>query len=152
MLHNITYQGVMEQDFYTITEVAKRLKLHVKTVLLYVRDGRLKAKRIGKQYRVAKSDFDAFAGGQAETTLEPVRRKRHVEVSSIVEIDAIGSAAANRTVTHLLAALKNKPPGDARARLDTIYYEEIARLKLIISGSIETTTHLLNLVPILIGD
>jgi excisionase family DNA binding protein len=143
----------MEQDFYTITEVAKRLKLHVKTVLLYVRDGRLKATRIGKQYRVAKSDFDAFAGGQAaETTLEPVRRKRHVEVSSIVEIDAIGSTAANRTVTHLLAALKNKPPGDARARLDTIYYEEIARLKLIISGSIETTTYLLGLVPILIAE
>lgn len=143
----------MEQDFYTIAEVAKRLKLHVKTVLLYVRDGRLKATRIGKQYRIANSDFEAFAGRHdASAAQSDARRARHVEVSSIVEIDAIGGTAANRAVTHLLGALKNRPPGDTRARLDTIYYEEIARLKLIISGSVETTAYLLGLVPILIGD
>jgi excisionase family DNA binding protein len=143
----------MEQDFYTIAEVAKRLKLHVKTVLLYVRDGRLKATRIGKQYRVAHGDLEAFAGGyETAPARETVRRKRHVEVSSIVEIDAIGRTAADRTVTHLLGALKNRPPSDVRARLDTIYYEERARLKIIISGSIETTAYLLALVPILTAD
>jgi excisionase family DNA binding protein len=30
--------------------------LHVRTVRKYVRDGRLKAVRIGKQYRIARDD------------------------------------------------------------------------------------------------
>lgn len=140
----------MDQDFYTITEVAKRLKLHVKTVLIYVRDGRLKATRIGKQYRVARSDFDAFAGQQAQQS-EP-RRTRRVEVSSIVEIDAISLEAATRAVTHLQGALKSRPPDDSHAQLDTIYYQEIGRLKLIISASPETTAQLLKFVPVLIAD
>lgn len=139
----------MEQDYYSITEVAKRLKLHPKTVLLYVRDGRLKATRIGKQYRVAKSDFETLAG---EAPKHELRRHRHVDVSSIVEIDAIGRTTADRTITHLNAALKGRPQGDARARLDAIYYEDVARLKLIVSASIETTAYLLSLVPVLIAE
>ena len=121
----------MEQDFYTITEVAKRLKLHVKTVLIYVREGRLKATRIGKQYRVAKSDLEKFAGGPADV-VAPISRHRSIEVSSIVEIHAIGSDAADRTVTHLQGALRGRERGEAPVRLDTIYYEEEARLKLVV--------------------
>ncbi|HUO91915.1 MAG TPA: helix-turn-helix domain-containing protein [Rhizomicrobium sp.] len=143
----------MDQDFYTITEVAKRLKLHVKTVLIYVRDGRLKATRIGKQYRVARSDFDAFSRGHAAPAeADDGRRTRHVDVSSIVEIDAISRPTAERTVTHLQGALKGRSPADRPTRLDTIYYEDIARLKLIISASPETTASLLNLIPILIEE
>ena len=143
----------MDQDFLTVTEVARRLKLHVKTVLIYVRDGRLKATRIGKQYRVARRDFEAFAAGQdAPAEPDAVRRHRHIDVSSIVEIDAISRATAERAVTHLQGALKGKSPEDRPTRLDTIYYEEIARLKLIISASPATTASLLNLIPILIEE
>jgi hypothetical protein len=39
----------------------------VKTVRNYVRDGRLKAVRIGKQYRIAREDLEAFMGGVADT-------------------------------------------------------------------------------------
>jgi len=141
----------MDQDFYTIAEVARLLKLHVKTVLIYVRDGRLKATRIGKQYRVARNDFDAFAVGHAPP-VDDVRRRRRVEVSSIVEIDAISLEAATRAVTHLQGALKGRPSDDSHAQLDTIYYQEIGRLKLIISASPETTAQLLNFVPVLIAD
>ena len=42
----------MDQDLYSVEQVAEQLGLHVKTVRNYVRDGRLKAVRIGKQYRM----------------------------------------------------------------------------------------------------
>jgi excisionase family DNA binding protein len=138
----------MSGNLYTVAEAAERLKLHVKTVLGFIRDGRLKAARVGKQYRITQSDLDAFAGEQAP---QP-RRTRHVEVSSIVEIDAISLETATRAVTHLQGALKGRSPDDAHAQLDTIYYEDIGRLKLIISAGPETTASLLNLVPILIAD
>ena len=52
----------MSPHLYTVDQVAERLNLHAKTVRRYIRDGRLKAKRIGKEYRVARSDLDEFAG------------------------------------------------------------------------------------------
>ena len=144
----------MTEDLYTVSDVAERLKLHVKTVLAFIRDGRLRATKLGKQYRVTKADLDAFTGHPAAATANgaPVRRQRHVEVSSIVEIDAISLETATRAVTHLQGSLKGRSPDDSHAQLDTIYYEEIGRLKLIISASPETTAQLLNFVPILIAD
>ena len=41
---------------YSLDQVAERLGLHVRTVRAYVRTGRLKAIRIGKQYRVAREE------------------------------------------------------------------------------------------------
>src|SRR6266567_8569264 len=98
----------MSQELYSVDQVAGLLGLHVRTVRNYVRAGRLKAVRIGKQYRIAHADFAAMTG-RAESAIdrEPLRRHRHVEVSSIVEIDAIGPDAASRVSNGLLAAAKN---------------------------------------------
>ena len=76
----------MSQELYSVEQVAERLGLHVKTVRNYVREGRLKAVRIGKQYRIAREDLEAMTG-HSEPAHEPVVRNRHVEVSSIVEKD-----------------------------------------------------------------
>ena len=45
---------IANQDLYSVEQVAAQLGLHVRTVRNYVRDGRLKAVRIGKQYRIAR--------------------------------------------------------------------------------------------------
>src|SRR5271165_1226509 len=98
----------MSQELYSVEEVAERLGLHVRTVRHYVREGRLKAVRIGKQYRIAREDLEALTGRPAASfDPEPVRRDRHVEVSSIVEIDAISPEAANRITNGLLSAANN---------------------------------------------
>src|SRR5208282_2579753 len=99
----------MSQELYSVEQVADRLGLHVRTVRNYVREGRLKAVRIGKQYRVAAEDLAAMTGRPASSfDPEPVRRNRHVEVSSIVEIDAIGPEAASRIANGLLGAANGR--------------------------------------------
>ncbi|HEX2286751.1 MAG TPA: helix-turn-helix domain-containing protein, partial [Mycobacterium sp.] len=52
----------MAEHLYSAEDVAQRLGLHVRTVRGYVRDGRLKAVRIGKQYRIRHADLEAFVG------------------------------------------------------------------------------------------
>ena len=52
----------MPQDLYSVEQVANLLDLHVRTVRNYVREGRLKAVRIGKQYRIAREDLEAMTG------------------------------------------------------------------------------------------
>ena len=137
----------MSQQLYSVEQVAESLGLHVRTVRNYVRDGRLKAVRIGKQYRIAREHLEALTGQPADapaTASTPSRR--HVEVSSIVQIEAIGFDAASRVTNTLLAAAKSRPEGDDPLRVDTIYDQERARLKVILSGGIVTTTSLLTFI------
>ena len=135
----------MHKELYSVEQVADLLNLHVRTVRNYVREGKLKAVRIGKQYRIAREDLEAMTGRPtAPLDRETVPRVRHVEVSSIVEIDAISPDIAMRLANMVTAAAKGRPEGDEPLRIETIYNQERARLKVIITGSIASTTALLH--------
>lgn len=49
-----------KQTIYTVKEVAEMLKVHFQTILAYIKDGKLKAMKIGKGYRISKKDLDDF--------------------------------------------------------------------------------------------
>ncbi len=134
----------MNQDLFSVEQVAERLGLHVRTVRNYVRDGRLKAVRIGKQYRIARENLEALTG-QTATSAAAARAeaRRLVEVSSIVQIDTIAVDDANRITNALMAAAKGRPATEDPLRIDTIHDPERARLKVIVTGSIATTATLL---------
>ncbi len=140
----------MPQELYSVYQVADLLGLHVKTVRGYVREGRLKAIRIGKQYRIARADLEALTGKSA-AALEgpPVRRHRHVEVSSVVDIDAVPKETADRMTVYLLAAAKGRPEDDGPLRIDAIYDEVRARLKVIVTGGIDAVRTALATIKVL---
>ena len=140
----------MQKDLYTVTEVAQLLGLHVKTVRNYVRDGRLKSIRIGKQYRIAKTDLESFTGS-ALSAAHKVQAPRSMEVSSIVQIDSIGPEDSSRLSNVLVGAAKGNPE-EQPLRVEAIYYPDRDRLKVIISGSIDTTASLLKMVEFLVQD
>jgi len=119
----------MSKELYSVEQVAERLGLHVKTVRGYVREGRLKAVRIGKQYRIARQDLEALTG-RPEPAPEPVRRERHIEVSSIVEIDVVSPEMANRLMNSLMAAASG-------IRAEAIYDAQRAHMKIILVGSMD---------------
>jgi len=130
----------MSADLYSVEQVASRLGLHVRTVRNYVREGRLKAVRIGKQYRIAADDLATMTGRPVSSfEPEPVRRHRHVEVSSIVEIDAISPDLASRVTTLLMSSANGRREGDEPLRIETIYDAERARMKIVLLGGMETT-------------
>ncbi len=134
----------MSQDLYSVEQVADRLGLQVRTVRAYVREGRLKAVRIGKQYRIAREDLEALTGRPAASfEPAPVRRTRHVEVSSTVEIDAISQEAAIRLTNALLATARN-------CRVETIYNEVGAHMKIILVGDLDTNAGMFRLIHVLL--
>ena len=129
----------MPQELYSVEQIARLLSLHVRTVRNYVRAGRLKAVRIGKQYRIAREDLEAMTGRPASAfEREPVRRQRHVEVSSIVEIDAVSPETANRVMSLLGGAYNARRSGEGPLRIETIYDAERARMKIILVGGMDT--------------
>ncbi|RCG33268.1 DNA-binding protein [Sphaerisporangium album] len=143
----------MDQPPYSVQQVADLLGLHVKTVRAYVREGRLKAVRIGKQYRIPREELDAFTGYPvAPPAAETAGRRRRAEASSVVRVEAIGREAMDRLSTMLMAATAGRTEDDERLRVETIYDEERAELKIILIGSPDDTAELLRLVAVMVKE
>jgi excisionase family DNA binding protein len=53
----------MQEELYTVEEVAKTLKVSEQVVRRWLRSGRLKGVRIGHLWRVRKSDLEKFLEG-----------------------------------------------------------------------------------------
>jgi len=146
-------EPVATTTLLSIFQVAERLGIHVKTARRYVRDGRLRGVRIGKQYRIAAEDLSLLMGQPpAAPASEAVRRERHVEASTVVQIDAISRDDAQRVMTGVGGAIKGRDKDtDTPLRVDTVYDETRGRLKVIVTGSLATTQTLLGLISIYTG-
>ncbi|MCM5557401.1 helix-turn-helix domain-containing protein [Pleomorphomonas sp. JP5] len=90
----------MANALLTVDEAAEALKLHPKTVLRHIREGRLEATRIGKAYRIDRVKLDAFAG-LAQGHVRPAAGAR---ATVIVDVPDITVEAAERLATFLGAA------------------------------------------------
>jgi excisionase family DNA binding protein len=126
----------MAQDWLSVEQVAEQLGLHVRTVRGYIRDGRLTAVRIGKQYRIARADLDAFTG-------RPGTARPRAEVSAVVEIDDIDATTADRLSTLLVAGAQMH---DDLMRVRTVHDDARRRLKVIVVGGIGTTADILRTI------
>jgi excisionase family DNA binding protein len=137
------------RELFSVEQVATQLGLHVRTIRKYVREGRLHGVRIGKQYRIAREDIESLTGQPVTPSLrESVRRERHIEVSSIIQIEAISPEVAGRITNGLMAAANSREQGDGPLRVDTIYDEARGRMKVIVTGGISPTTSMLRFVAL----
>jgi excisionase family DNA binding protein len=146
---NWEYSGLMTSHFYTVEAVADRLHLHAKTVRRYIQEGRLKARRIGKEYRIAHADLTDFAGG-AQAAADTVPRTRQVIASSIVDIDVISPEESHRITTMVMASLNARRGESDHPRVDTIYYEDRGRLRITITANPVLTCELLRMINALL--
>ncbi|WP_410612218.1 helix-turn-helix domain-containing protein [Amycolatopsis sp. lyj-109] len=133
----------MAQDVFSVEQVAAKLGLHVRTVRNYVRDGRLKAVRIGKQYRITAEDLAAFTGlPVAERSAAP-----SAELSGVAEIAGVDRSAADRIATMVVASVNGPRDGGERPlRVETIYDGERATMKIIVLGDLAAGADLLRWV------
>jgi len=49
-----------QKDFYTARDLADKLGMNIMTIYRYINAKKLKAYKLGKDYRIEKSDFEAF--------------------------------------------------------------------------------------------
>ncbi|MEV1022639.1 helix-turn-helix domain-containing protein [Streptomyces sp. NPDC050264] len=141
----------MQRQYYSLDEIADLLGLHVRTVRGYVRDGRLKATQVGRRYRVTRNDLEAFTGAPAAP--RPAGGA-HAEASVIVQVDGVDREAAMR-LSNTLVASANSTGGDrrgARLRVESVYDEERAVLKIVVLGSPAEAAEVLRIVDMLVED
>lgn len=49
---------MINDEFYTAEELATKLKLNVMTIYRYIKAGKLKAHKIGKEFRIDRNEFE----------------------------------------------------------------------------------------------
>src|SRR5262245_62057859 len=130
----------MDPGWLSVEQVAERLGLHVRTVRGYIRDGRLAAVRIGKQYRIARADLDAFTGRPAPTA------RPAAEVSAVFDLPGVGPVAADRLTTLIIAGAQGRSDAADPLRIRAVYDETRAHLKIIIFGGVEVTADVLHTI------
>lgn len=51
---------MIEKEFYTAFDLADKLSVNVMTIYRYIKAGKLKAYKIGREFRIDKEEFEAF--------------------------------------------------------------------------------------------
>ena len=49
-----------EKEFYKAEDLAEKLEVNIMTIYRYIKAGRLKAYKIGRDYRIDKTEFQSF--------------------------------------------------------------------------------------------
>ena len=130
----------MSEEVYTVEQFAERLKLHPKTVLRFIKDGRLRAMKVGKSYRILRTDLEAMTG----LVLGP--RGKAVRVTSIVDIPDVDKPLAQH-ISRMLPSLRmgRETPTDPMS-LDIAYDEAHRQLKIVIVGAPADTATMLTVI------
>jgi excisionase family DNA binding protein len=132
----------VSSELLSVGAVADLLRLHPKTVLRFIREGRLRAHKVGKQYRVLRSELNVFAGASENPGVVRTR------ATSIVEIDDVDVVLLQRLSAVLIGASKGNEPGGTPISLD-IAHDPIRRsAKVIVIASPADAAALLKLVDV----
>lgn len=135
----------MSEELSTVEEAAERLKLHPKTVLRFIREGRLKATRVGRAYRISRADLDAFAGVPVRS--EP-QASQSAWATSIVDLPDVGPEVAQKWARSVTNALQARPAGGAPLRADVVYDPDRRQMKIVAVGAPADLSNLLGLIAI----
>lgn len=157
----------MEERFYTIDQVAEILGMHHKTIRKFITEGRLRANKCGKQWRISGHDLSIFV----ESNDINVKHSQKVEsdgiefstgkvdnnsqinkvnISTVVDINEVDSDEYKRTSNMLLAVMNTKDSKLANSTINLKYYQTEKNLKIMLWGNMEFIKEMLDLIDMLI--
>ncbi|WP_144638336.1 helix-turn-helix domain-containing protein [Bordetella genomosp. 13] len=139
----------MNESLVTVEQAAEHLGLHPKTVLRYIRDRRLPATRVGKSYRIVRSELDAFAG---VASVESEAAAAIVRTTCIVDIPRISADEASRLATFLQSIALARPACTAPLHLQTAFDPLARSMKVVVIGDPSSAARLLEALPLHMGN
>lgn len=141
---------------YTVSKVSEILDLHPKTVRRFIREGKIRATRIGREWRVSKADLQQFAHAElAQAPEEPqpaTPLSSRIRVSAVIELSEGHSEEVSRISNSLIAVLNSKDPSWGTSRYDLLYHPETRKARFVLNGTPLFIRTLLELVEALVQD
>lgn len=147
----------MEEKYFTVEQVSELLKMHPKTIQRYIREGKLRAVKFGKGWRVSGHDLSVFTeGASASEPAEALESDRscagcRATASSVVEISSVSKPQAERILNALTAALNSKPPEYGKCTMHAQYIESLRQVRVTLWGDVFVVEQMLASVGALTG-
>jgi len=120
----------VSNSFYTVESAAEKLDVHPRTVLRFINQKKLKAVKVGRQWRIKYSDLMEMTGEPPE--------ERTVTASAVIDIPVSDRSEADRYQTLVMASL-NSRKGNVNGidrRVDCIYNREEQTVRFVLWGGI----------------
>jgi excisionase family DNA binding protein len=134
----------MQDALVTVEQAAEQLRLHPKTVLRYIHEGRLPATRIGKSYRIVRAQLDTFAGLPSGSSGTVIRAR----TTCIIDIPHLASEDAEQIATFLNATATAGRSHSTALHIDTVFDLPAQSLKIVLIGSPFDTAKLLEMLQL----
>ncbi len=130
----------MQEKYYTTEQAANLLKIHPKTMQRYIREGKLRANKVGKSWLITGHDLSVFAEGTRENAKESVSREALektgcVKFSAVADIEVPAKDDAIRIMNALTSAMNSKPPEYGTSSLQVQYIEQERKVRVMLWGS-----------------
>jgi excisionase family DNA binding protein len=143
----------MERYLYSIEKVSELLDVHKKTVLRYIREGKLKANKVGGRWCIHGNDLTSFVGAK-ENSEEDISRVQKTKaeitpepwVSAVVHAENKDRDEFIRISNALIAIKSGAHDQDRRCRIDAVYFEEELKIQILIWGTLDFTGRILKIL------
>ena len=148
----------MEDKFYTVDQIARILEMHPKTIRRFIREGKLRANKVGKQWRVSGHDLSLFVeGNKIPTKTEsdktycidsdsPVQK---INVSAVVDISDVSKEESIRISNTLIAVMNCKDSKLGKSTVNVQFFEDENKLRVVLWGSLMIVETMLNTISLL---
>lgn len=149
----------MENNFYTIDKVAKILDLHHKTIRKFIKEGKINASKMGKQWRISSRDLNLFLQTNNVNTnaiensidfYSTGEYNKRINVSAVVDVDDINVDEYNRISGTLVALMNSKDMSIGKSTIDIKHDKESCKLRVLLWGGIEFIEYTLDYIKTLI--
>ena len=142
----------MNDKCNSVEQVADMLCLHPKTLRRYITEGKLRASKLGKQYRISGHDLSIFTEGRGISGFETAEEaKPAIDVSAVVDITLSGKDEADRIESMLLAALNSKDPSYGLSSANIQRSADSNKLRVMLWGTPVFITAVLECISALSG-
>lgn len=155
----------MENKFYTIDQVAEILGIHHKTVRKFIKEGKLNANKLGKQWRISPLDLERFTKSEdsimnsesifydEEVELSnnelKFEIKNEIKVSSVIDLEGVDSEEYSKISNMLLAIMNCKNDNLQKNTINMKYSKNMNRLRVMLWANISTTKEVLEVIEVL---
>ena len=156
----------MEERFYTIDQIAEKLGMHHKTIRKFITEGKLRANKVGKQWRISGHDLSIFMennngniSSKTEVESEKIEfstsdvhiksRFNKINISTVVDINEVDMDEYMRISNTLIAIMNSKDSKMGSSTINIKHYPKERNLKVMLWGDTEFTKEILDLISIL---
>ena len=159
----------MEEKFYTIDQIAEILGMHHKTIRKFITEGKLRANKVGKQWRISGHDLSLFMEDNnvniknnnklesekiefSNGDIDSNNRTSKINVSTVIDINEVDIDEHRRISNTILALMNSKDSKMSNSTINIKYYKSDKNLKVMLWGNIKFTNEMLDFISSIIED